>query len=76
MLGNFTPAVAVGQIWHVCDPRQERFVKVIQIVGDRALIAQASRHVDCWKTMDGARWAQLKRFNGRRGGYEFVEDAS
>lgn len=66
----------VGDIWKELDPRVEyqRFVKVTRVSGDHALIYGVEKSEDGeWqarKPRSPERWAQLKRFNGKRGGYE------
>jgi len=53
----------VGQRWRELDPRPEyeRLVEVVAVEGDRIQIMRVGGGV--------RRWAQLKRFNGQRGGY-------
>lgn len=70
-----------GDIWKELDPRPEyqRYVKVTGLNGDHVRIYAVYEAEDgVWlcvrngKTQRPApeRWAQAKRFNGKRGGYE------
>ena len=69
-----TPEPQVGQIWREVDPRRERFVRIEHIgldVGIRTVV----RDGNLWFPASGSRLsdAASERFNGKRGGYEFVE---
>lgn len=72
MNDEITPEV--GDIWKELDPRPEyqRFVKVTRVSGDHALIYRVELTDGEWAAgrKSPERWAQLKRFNGKRGGYE------
>src|SRR5258708_31601653 len=64
-----------GDIWKELDPRPEyqRYVKVTEVRDDSVRIYKVRETEDgVWEADRPApeRWAQLKRFNGRRGGYE------
>ena len=65
--------VKVGDIWKELDPRPEyqRYVRVLRVSGDSALIWKVEQRPVDWHPVKGsvARWAQLKRFHGKRGGY-------
>lgn len=64
----------VGQIWREVDPRFTRHVKVLHIAMGRAELQLISNSSGVWK--EGKicpRSANLNRFNGKRGGYEYVE---
>lgn len=67
----------VGDIWKELDPRVEyqRFVKVTRVSGDHALIYGVEHNEGLWTARRRApeRWAQIKRFNGKRGGYELYQ---
>lgn len=73
-MDEITPEV--GDIWKELDPRVEyqRCVKVTRVSGDHALIYAVTETSDgvfeARKPRSPERWAQLKRFNGKRGGYE------
>jgi hypothetical protein len=69
---------AVGQIWREVDPRFERFAKVFGTSPNGALVYIQT----VYKHETGAWWlsprsrttaVKIERFNGKRGGYEFVE---
>jgi hypothetical protein len=66
----------VGDIWKELDPRVEyqRYVKVSAVESDRVRIHGVEQDKNRkWVARGRApeRWAQLKRFNGKRGGYSF-----
>jgi hypothetical protein len=69
-----------GQIWREVDPRFTRYAKVIDFArfksGDRIQLRSVSKSPAGWETVPHSRptWCDLKRFNGRRGGYELHED--
>jgi len=76
------PKPVVGQIWREVDPRFTRFVRVEsvgsflrneEVIGIRNVTNDP--HVG-WVSHGGARFsrANSKRFNGKRGGYAFVEE--
>lgn len=68
----------VGDIWLDMDPRDQRFVRVIDdgVSKDGFVrirrVAGGSRN---WYHTHACRptFAKLSRFNGKRGGYQFVE---
>jgi len=69
----------VGQIWREVDPRFERFVRIEAINGAEvqwARVRTVKKYGNVWSATPGARVsnAQAQRFNGKRGGYELVED--
>jgi hypothetical protein len=66
------------QIWREVDPRKERYIRIesdasvlSHTVAFRTVIKKASG----WAVAPGAHMSHAKRsrFNGKRGGYEFVE---
>lgn len=72
LLPNDRVAPEVGDIWQEQDPRQPRFVRVAQIGTVSALIYQVERRENgTFSRAAGSveRWAQIKRFNGKRSGY-------
>lgn len=74
---NEQPKPVRGQIWHEVDPRQERHIRVESVgithASVRAVILRGnpSRWEDAPKSRSAE--AKLSRFNGKRGGYEFIE---
>lgn len=67
----------VGDIWKEVDPRFNRHVLVIADHGggDGKVQIQGCYRVPetiGWKAYGMRRWASVKRFNGRRGGYALV----
>lgn len=73
-----TVNVEVGQVWREVDPRHPREVLVIEIGQISVWIyGEGNRYVPAARLLCGNRrtWAQLSRFNGKRGGYEFVRQA-
>ncbi|MBU0917898.1 MAG: hypothetical protein KKD97_16255 [Gammaproteobacteria bacterium] len=67
--------VKVGQIWKEVDPRFDRYVEVIGVNDQEQkatimLAARSGGHAGSRSTK-----ASLKRFNGKRGGYELHKDA-
>lgn len=76
------PKPAVGQIWREVDPRFIRFVR-IESVGsffrNEEVIGMRNVTNDQhggWVRPKGSRFnrAKIGRFNGKRGGYAFVEE--
>jgi hypothetical protein len=70
------PKAEVGQIWREVDPRQERYVQVTRVGTQMATVRKVERDAARqWDFAPKSRYAeaQLHRFNGKRGGYEFVE---
>lgn len=71
-----------GDIWKELDPRVEyqRYVRVTDVrAGDSVRIYKVMETSDgVWEACRRApeRWAQIKRFNGKRGGYELYRRAS
>lgn len=71
----------VGDIWQEVDPRMTRFVKVTKVWPDSVFVMAVQHEGGAWvavrnpKTNRYApeRNAQLKRFNGKRGGYALHE---
>jgi hypothetical protein len=55
-------------MWREVDPRSKRFVVVLAVNERQAVIRNVSM-----KSGNG-RFAQLDRFNGRRGGYRYIAD--
>lgn len=72
------PTPEVGQIWREVDPRQERHVFVEQTGLYSIFIHRVEKTDGRWQRADRAstRQAMRERFNGKRGGYTFVEAAS
>jgi len=73
---------AAGEIWREVDPRFERHVKVVRVSGSRAalisVVPTEDGSGDGWRQSPMARrmtWALLSRFDGKHGGYAFVEFA-
>lgn len=68
--------IEVGQIWLEVDPRFDRFVRVEE-VGQRIQIKTVERASGGWRADSWTRagYASPLRFNGKRGGYKFVESA-
>lgn len=78
-MDEITPEV--GDVWKELDPRPEyqRYVKVTRVDGDHVRIYAVTETEDgIWECARNGmtnrpapeRWAQAKRFNGKRGGYE------
>jgi hypothetical protein len=67
-----TTEVRIGQIWREDDSRQERYVRVDAIEGERVRIRSVARSdAGEWRADSRVgRWASLKRF-GKSGGYRF-----
>jgi hypothetical protein len=71
-----TDEIRVGQIWRELDPRTERHVSIEAVAEHTVAIRTVVRSDGQWAyarpsyTRDAAR----ARFNGRRGGYELVEE--
>ena len=69
-------AIEVGQIWREVDPRFDRFVRIEEVgphqIGLRTMIHDGKR----WIAAPRSRAAVTSptRFNGKRGGYELVEE--
>lgn len=71
----------VGDIWREVDPRFSRHVLIIADHGgppDTVQIQACYRKPETigWQVYGPRRWASLKRFTGRRGGYAFCHGAS
>lgn len=70
-------APAVGQIWREVDPRHERYIRVesvgIEDASVRSVIFDGTIWVDAPKSRQA--FASLKRFNGKRGGYDLHMEA-
>lgn len=65
-----------GQIWQEVDLRFERFLRVIAIENSGAHIETVYRtyaNDGVWHTTGRKGAAKLSRFNGKRGGYRYVE---
>jgi hypothetical protein len=81
--GESGGALAVGQIWKEVDPRSNRFVRIVEIRSSRTAVIETvmSRIVGTrpriskiWdSTTQRKTEAHPSRFNGKRGGYEFIE---
>lgn len=70
----------VGEIWREVDPRFERFARVQSDgiagrrgVAIRTVVYRDGRWIDAPTSRSS--YADLSRFNGKRGGYEFHEAA-
>ncbi len=68
----------VDDIWKEVDPRATRFVRVVVVAGtDVRVVTVTEKEPGYWvpvlnektKRYAPARWADLRRFNGKRGGY-------
>lgn len=70
-----TSGPKVGDIWKEVDPRQERFVRVESVGTGRRSVAIRTVIFAFHQWREAARsrvsYADLERFNGRRGGYAF-----
>jgi hypothetical protein len=74
-----SPDVRPGDIWQEVDPRHPRFVRVTRVLDDDVSIyaVEWDQVAGDWiialnprtKRPAPERWAQLKRFNGKRTGY-------
>jgi len=67
----------LGDIWKSCDPRINRHVMVIGDHGGepgKVQIQSAYRVPETvgWQTSGPRTWADIRRFNGKRGGYSLV----
>jgi hypothetical protein len=75
------PKPEIGQIWRECDPRfASRYVRVFGVTGGtlmRVSIRAVFKKGTEWQPAPNSRetTAYADRFNGKRGGYEFVETA-
>jgi hypothetical protein len=78
-------ALKLGQVWRECDPRETRFVRILNLKpGRRGVLictmvmtgdgSVESPHAWVPASRSHARWADHERFNGKRGGYELYED--
>lgn len=67
--------VRAGQIWKEVYPRQERYIKVLSVFDRRAIIQTVTGDQKRWarKPKTAEREAHLARFDGKRGGYSYVE---
>lgn len=65
------PQVAEGQVWRERDPRRLRHVRIMS-VGPGAAGLQLCDADGVLLAPRRRTYANLKRFNGHRGGYEFV----
>lgn len=65
------------QIWREVDPRQERHIRIERVGVTHAWVrkvilrGEPARWTDAPKSRVAE--ARLSRFNGKRGGYEFIE---
>jgi hypothetical protein len=68
--------LSVGQIWREVDSRFERFIRVEKIGENGVIIRTVARGSAGWKVGKRSRlnWAEARRFNGKSGGYEFIEE--
>lgn len=67
--------IKVGQIWREVDSRMERFIRIESTNGIYPTIRSVYKHDDGWRPRSRSRSSQASpdRFNGKRGGYKFVE---
>lgn len=67
-----------GDIWKEVDPRFTRYIVIHGLHPEAVVIQNAYRAPETigWTLHGPRRTAQLKRFNGKRGGYEFVQRSS
>ena len=69
--------IKAGQIWREVDPRHPRYVRIIDdsTRKNHVRIATVVKEGEAWvASSDRLTLANRKRFNGKRGGYQFVED--
>ena len=69
--------IKVGQIWQEVDPRHPRFVLILDnsTWKNHVRITTIVKEEEGWVASSGrATLANRKRFHGKRGGYQFVED--
>lgn len=68
----------VGDIWKENDPRFERHIVVLGVALERVTIQNVYRAPETigWKIHGPERSAKIERFNGKRGGYGFVQRTS
>lgn len=72
--------IKAGQIWREVDPRHPRHPRYVRIIDDSTLknhvrITTVVKEGEAWvASSDRLTLANRKRFNGKRGGYQFVED--
>ena len=73
-------SIKEGQIWREVDPRFYRFARVVHVLEEgrrsiaiRTVLETGAHH---WEYSGSSRlsWVNRERFNGKRGGYELVED--
>lgn len=74
------PEVAVGQIWHEVDPRVERYLQVLEVhVTFAEVVTLDTEECKVGTVIRAPRSRMtapnLDRFNGKRGGYEFVRQS-
>jgi hypothetical protein len=68
-----------GQIWREVDPRFVRYIKILSVTEGRRGVGIRTVDKDVegnWSFVSGSRstYADHERFNGKRGGYELIED--
>lgn len=69
--------IETNQIWQEVDPRRERFIKVLEVKGDTATIQTVRNVGPTWERVPKTAmrlWANISRFNGKRGGYKLHQD--
>lgn len=64
-----------GQIWQEVDPRFERFIRVELLTEDEIFIQTVQKVDGEWKVKPRSKATRAveERFNGKRGGYRYVE---
>jgi hypothetical protein len=63
-----------GQIWREVDPRFTRHIKILMVAMGRVEMTLMSNSSGVWKEIRKIpRTANITRFNGQRGGYQYVE---
>ena len=74
---HLMPSPAPGQIWRENDPRQERYVQVLENRNERVKIITVDKITHAPKKGARVSWADLFRFGSyARGKYSFVGGAS
>lgn len=70
-----------GQIWKENDPRIERYIFIVEIrirsgkdMREGEIDFFTCNRAGCVQRGDHRRTAMMSRFNGKRGGYSFIED--
>lgn len=68
-----------NQIWREVDPRYDRYIMVLDVKpGRRGVLVQTSERDNHGQWVPAPRsrkaWCDIERFNGKRGGYEPMEN--